>query len=39
LQQLRQVRLQAYFEDLRKSAKIDDRRKQITAQLRRQSVS
>jgi peptidyl-prolyl cis-trans isomerase D len=39
LQQLRQVRLQAYFEDLRKSAKIDDRRKAITAQLRRQSVS
>jgi len=36
-QQLRQQYLQAYFEDLRKSAKIDDRRKEITAQLRRQS--
>jgi peptidyl-prolyl cis-trans isomerase D len=39
LQQLRQTRLQAYFEDLKKSAKIDDRRKEITAQLRRQSAS
>jgi peptidyl-prolyl cis-trans isomerase D len=39
LQQLKQQRLQAYFADLRKSAKIDDRRKEITAQLRRQSVS
>ena len=39
LQQLRQIRLQAYFEDLRKSAKIDDRRKEITSQLRRQSAS
>jgi len=36
-QQLRQQYLQAYFEDLRKAAKIDDRRKEITAQLRRQS--
>jgi peptidyl-prolyl cis-trans isomerase D len=35
--QLRQQYLQAYFEDLRKSAKIDDRRKEITAQLRRQN--
>jgi phage tail sheath protein FI len=39
LQQLRQTRLQLYFEDLKKSAKIDDRRKEITAQLRRQSAS
>ncbi|MEO6527799.1 MAG: peptidyl-prolyl cis-trans isomerase [Gemmatimonadaceae bacterium] len=39
LQQLRQLRLQAYFEDLRKSAKIDDRRKEISAQLRRQAAS
>jgi len=39
IQQIRQQRLQAYFEDLRKSAKIDDRRKEITAQLKRQSVS
>jgi peptidyl-prolyl cis-trans isomerase D len=39
LQQLKQQRLQAYFADLRKSAKINDRRKEITAQLRRQSVS
>jgi peptidyl-prolyl cis-trans isomerase D len=36
-QQLRQQYLQAYFEDLRKSAKIEDRRKEITAQLRKQS--
>ena len=39
IQQIRQQRLQAYFEDLRTSAKIDDRRKEITAQLKRQSVS
>jgi parvulin-like peptidyl-prolyl isomerase len=39
LQQIRQQRLQAYFEDLRKSAKIDDRRKEITAELKRQSAS
>jgi len=39
IQQIRQQRLQAYYEDLRKSAKIDDRRKEITAQLKRQSVS
>ena len=39
LQQLKQQRLQAYFADLRKSAKVNDRRKEITAQLRRQSVS
>jgi peptidyl-prolyl cis-trans isomerase D len=39
VQQIRQQRLQAYFEDLKKSAKIDDRRKEITAQLKRQSVS
>jgi peptidyl-prolyl cis-trans isomerase D len=39
IQQIRQQRLQAYFEDLKKSAKIDDRRKEITAQLKRQSVS
>jgi peptidyl-prolyl cis-trans isomerase D len=38
-QQLRQQRLQAYFEDLKKSAKIDDRRKAIAAQLRRQTTS
>jgi peptidyl-prolyl cis-trans isomerase D len=38
-QQLRQQYLQAYFEDLRKSAKIDDRRKEIAAQIRRQSAS
>jgi peptidyl-prolyl cis-trans isomerase D len=38
-QQLRQQRLQAYFEDLKKSAKIDDRRKAIANQLRRQSAS
>jgi peptidyl-prolyl cis-trans isomerase D len=38
-QQVRQQHLQAYFEDLRKSAKIDDRRKEIAAQVRRQSES
>ena len=39
LQQLRQLRLQAYFQDLRKSATIEDRRKEINAQLRKQAVS
>jgi peptidyl-prolyl cis-trans isomerase D len=39
LQQLKQQRLQAYFADLRKSAKIDDRRKEIAARARRQSVT
>jgi peptidyl-prolyl cis-trans isomerase D len=38
-QQLRQQYLQAYFEDLRKSAKIDDRRKEISEQLRKQSAT
>ncbi len=39
LQQLKQQRLQAYFADLRKSAKIDDRRKEINARARRQDVT
>ena len=39
LQQLKQQRLQAYFADLRKSAKIDDRRKEINARARRQEVT
>ena len=39
LQQLKQQRLQAYYADLRKSAKIDDRRKEIAARARRQSVT
>jgi hypothetical protein len=39
LQQIRQQRLQAYFEDLRKSAKIDDRRKQIQAELKQRATS
>jgi peptidyl-prolyl cis-trans isomerase D len=39
LQQLRQQRLQMYLEDLRKSATITDRRKDINAQLRRQSTT
>jgi peptidyl-prolyl cis-trans isomerase D len=39
LQQIRQQRLQAYFEDLRKSAKIDDRRKQIQAELKQHATS
>ncbi|HEU4721852.1 MAG TPA: peptidyl-prolyl cis-trans isomerase [Gemmatimonadaceae bacterium] len=39
VQQLKQQRLQAYYADLRKSAKIDDRRKEIAARARRQDVS
>jgi peptidyl-prolyl cis-trans isomerase D len=39
VQQLKQQRLQAYYADLRKSAKIDDRRKEIAARARRQSVT
>jgi peptidyl-prolyl cis-trans isomerase D len=39
VQQLRQQRLQMYLDDLRKTAKVDDRRKDINAQLRRQSTS
>jgi peptidyl-prolyl cis-trans isomerase D len=39
LQQLRQQRLQMYLEDLRKSAAITDKRKDINAQLRRQSAT
>lgn len=39
LAQLKQQRLQAYYDDLRKSAKIEDRRKEIAARARRQSVS
>jgi len=38
LQQLRQQRVQMYLDDLRKAAKIDDRRKQIQAATRRQEV-
>jgi peptidyl-prolyl cis-trans isomerase D len=38
-QQMRQQRLQMYLEDLRKSATINDNRKDITAQLRRQSAT
>ena len=39
LQTLRQQRLQMYLEDLRKSATITDKRKDINAQLRRQSAA
>jgi len=39
LQALKQQRLQAYYADLRKSAKIEDRRKEIAARARRQSVT
>jgi peptidyl-prolyl cis-trans isomerase D len=39
LQQLRQQRLELYLEDLRKTARVDDRRKDINAQLRRQSTT
>lgn len=39
LQQLRNQRLQMFLDDLRKSAKITDKRKDITAQLRRQATT
>ena len=39
VQQLRQQRLQMFLEDLRKSAKVTDNRKEINAQLRRQAVT
>ena len=39
VQQLRQQRLQMFLDDLRKSAKVTDHRKDINAQLRRQSVT
>ena len=39
LQALKQQRLQAYYADLKKSAKIEDRRKEISAGARRQSVT
>lgn len=39
LRQLRQQRLQMYLEDLRENASIEDRRKEINAQIRRQSVT
>ena len=39
LQALKQQRLQAYYADLKKSAKIEDRRKEISARARRQSVT
>lgn len=39
LSQMKQQRLQAYYQDLRKSATIEDRRKEIAARARRQSVS
>ena len=38
LQVLRQQRVQAFLDDLRKNAKVDDNRKEINAQLRRQSA-
>jgi peptidyl-prolyl cis-trans isomerase D len=38
LQQLRQQRVQMFLQDLRKSAKVDDRRKTINAALRRQQA-
>ena len=38
LQQLRDQRIQIYMSDLRKSAKVDDRRKQINASVRRQEA-
>jgi peptidyl-prolyl cis-trans isomerase D len=39
LQALRQQRVQMFLDDLRKSAKITDKRKQINAELRRQSAT
>jgi len=39
IQQLRQTRLQMYLDDLRKSASVTDRRKELNAQLRRQSAT
>jgi peptidyl-prolyl cis-trans isomerase D len=39
LQQLRTQRLQMFLEDLRKSAKVSDKRKEINAQIRRQSTT
>jgi peptidyl-prolyl cis-trans isomerase D len=38
LNQLRQQRLQMFLEDMRKAAKVDDRRKQIQAAMRRQAT-
>jgi parvulin-like peptidyl-prolyl isomerase len=38
LQQLRQQAVQMFLQDLRKSAKIDDRRREINAQARRQEA-
>jgi parvulin-like peptidyl-prolyl isomerase len=38
LNQLRQQRIQMFLQDLRKSAKVDDRRKQINAATRRQEA-
>ena len=38
LQQLRQQKVQMFLQDLRKSAKIDDRRKKINAAIRQQQA-
>jgi peptidyl-prolyl cis-trans isomerase D len=39
LQQLRQQHIQMYLQDIRKAARVDDRRKQINAAARRQDVA
>jgi peptidyl-prolyl cis-trans isomerase D len=39
IQQLRSARLQMYLDDLRKSASVTDRRKELNAQLRRQAAT
>ena len=39
LQQMRQQRLQMFMDDLRKSAKLTDKRKDINAQIRRQATT
>ena len=38
LQQLRQQKIQMFLQDLRKAAKVDDRRKQINSATRRAEV-
>jgi parvulin-like peptidyl-prolyl isomerase len=38
LQQLRQQKIQMYLQDLRKAAKVDDRRKSIQAAVRQQQA-
>ncbi len=39
LQQMRQARLQMFLDDLRKTASLEDRRKELNAQIRRQNAT